>query len=179
MLEADVLRRYDEGEPIAASYASTTYAALFNAVAVGAWDVAIDHAGRMGGRPKLEKEFSHPFDRSLDCALKWFVLDDREQMEASADHFLAECGKRGNSYFMGYAHVFKAILESDLTKANEGMQTLVAGHKRASAGNGVFSQTSNILLCVWGLGMANLCHKRGLPVDAIPPLIPEDLIITA
>ena len=39
---------------------------------------------------------------------------------------------------------------------------------------GVFKDTEDEALCVWGVGVANLVRHRGLLVDALPPLIPQE-----
>ena len=46
-----------------------------------------------------------------------------------------------------------------------------------SKGRGVFRDKEDEMLCVWGIGIANLARWRGLNVDAIPPLIPNDLLV--
>ena len=79
--------------------------------------------------------------------------------------------------FRPYLDVIQALYVSDLSTANSSFQKLVEGHKRQSKGRGLFRYDVDVELCVWGLGLANLCRSRGLPVDAVPPLIPSELLI--
>jgi hypothetical protein len=172
-----ILKRYDSGEPISPSYVSMlAYKALFDALAAGAWHTAQELARRMGGRSEIEEEHDHAFDIAMGYALKWFVLEDREQMLEWAEKFAAECDKPGNANFRGYARVFRAILRRDTVAANQGLKEVVAGHQKESRGQGVFKGTEDEVLCVWGVGMANLCRRAGMGVAAVPPLIPGDLI---
>ena len=172
-----LLARHDAGEPIADSYVSMlSYKSLYDALAAGAWDVATALAERMGGRDEIETYHDHPFDYAMGYALKWFVLGDREQMTEWSARFSAECRKKGNANFRGYACVFEAILSGDQAEAEGGLRDIVAGHRKLSRGRGVFAGTEDEALCVWGLGLAKLCRRRGLPVGPVPPLIPADLL---
>lgn len=179
-IEETLFKRFENGEPISESYVSMlTYKALFNALAAGDMDLAKSLASHMGGRDAIEKEHDHPFDYTLGYALKWFVLDDRGEMQRWAREFGTTCQQKDNADFQGYAQVFDAILAADTAMANEGLKALVEGHKRQSKGTGVFKDSADEVLCVWGLGMANLARWRGLAVQAVPPLIPEDLLLAS
>ncbi len=176
-LQLNLFRRFDAGEPIDRSYVSMlAYKSLFDALAAGAFDLATDLARHMGGRPELEKQFDHSFDYVLGYTLKWFVLGDREQMNAWHAKFAAQCAKPINKHFRGYVHVFQAILAGDQAAASKGLHEIVKDHVEESK-SGVFQNSVDEVLCVWGLGMANLCRHRGLRGDAIPPLIPADLLL--
>jgi len=170
--------RFNKGEPISKSYLSMlSYKALFNALAAGEFDLARELATLMGGREEIEKEFDHPFDYNLGYALKSFVLNDRSQMEKWSSEFSKICDKKENSDFRGYALIFEAILIEDVEKANEALIAIEKGHKKQSKGRGVFKNSEDEVLCVWGIGIANLCRSYGLNVSAIPPLIPDDLLV--
>lgn len=174
----NIFNRHENGERIAASYVTMlSYKNLFDALAAGVWDVANELAERMGGRPKIEKYHDHPFDYAMGYTLKWFVLGQRHEMAASLERLRAQCDKRGNANFRGYVRVFQAILDDNLGEANEGLRQVVQGHEKESKGRGVFKYTPDEALCVWGVGMANLCRRDGLPVDPVPPLIPGELLI--
>jgi hypothetical protein len=131
----------------------------------------------MGGRPKIEKYHDHPFDYAMGYTLKWFVLGQRHEMAGALERLRAECDKRGNANFRGYVRVFQAILDDNLGEANDGLKQIVEGHMKESKGRGVFSNAEDEALCVWGVGMANLCRKTGLLVDPVPPLMPEELLV--
>ena len=53
----------------------------------------------------------------------------------------------------------------------------VKGHVRQSKGRGVFKDTVDETLCVWGVGMASLARRHGLEVNGVPPLIPQELLL--
>ena len=50
------------------------YKRLFDALAAGDFQLATGLAQVMGGRPKIEREHDHPFDRAMGYALKAQVL---------------------------------------------------------------------------------------------------------
>jgi hypothetical protein len=170
--------RFNQGEPISKSFLSMlSYKDLFNALATGEFDLAKKLALIIGGREEIEKEFDHPFDYNLGYALKSFVLNDRSQMEKWSSEFSKICDKKENSDFKGYALIFEAILIENVEKANEALIAIEKGHKKQSKGRGVFKNSEDEVLCVWGIGIANLCRSYGLNVSAIPPLIPDDLLV--
>jgi len=173
-----LFERFDQGDPISRSYLSMlSYKALFSALGAGDMDLAKSLASRMGGRDEIEREHDHIFDRTLGYALKAFVLGDKEAMHERAETFSKECEKKGNTYFRGYAHVFDAILEGNSDKANSGFAELISGHRKMCTGRGIFKDSEDEVLCVWGLGLANLAISHGLALNISDPLIPSDLII--
>ena len=169
--------RFERGEPIGDSYVTMlSYKALFNALAAGDMEVAKSLAAHMGGRDALEKKHNHPFDYAMGYTLRAFVLKDSEQMQEWSPKFVAACKKTRMTDFSGYAQVFQAILADDTESANEGVKAIVKGHQKQSKGRGVFANTEDEVLCVWGIGMANLARMHGLELKAVPPLIPQDLL---
>ncbi len=131
----------------------------------------------MGGRPGLEKEHDHPFDYCLGYTLKSFVERDESAMVEWAGKFEDLCRTKGNGDFAGYAQVFKAILARDNSAAQSGLEEVVKGHVKQCKRGGVFKDNVDETLCVWGVGIANLCRRYGLSVNGIPPLIPGELLV--
>jgi hypothetical protein len=169
--------RYDAGEPIAPSLVSMIrYQELFCALAAGALELTRGFAGRMGGREKIEKEFDHPFDRTLGYTLKSFALEDRGKMELWSGKFTERCERKTNANDRGYALMFESILESDESKANESLIAIIEGHRRLSK-RGRYKDMVDETLCVWGIGIVNLARIHGLNVSSEAPLIPADLLI--
>jgi len=113
----------------------------------------------------------------MGYSLKWYVLNEREEMKKWSATFSRECVKYENRNFRGYSRVFDAILSRSEDEANAGFAAIVKGHERECRGRGVFRYTDDELLCVWGVGLANLCRSRGLSVRPVPPLIPADLLV--
>jgi len=177
-LQISLYERFDRDEPISPSFVSILpgYKALFTALAAGNRELAHQLATLMGGRDEIEKEYDHPFDYTLGYTLKSFVLDDAQAMREWSKRFSAICQEPDNANFRGYAQVFEAILDKDVVKANEGFQSILEGHKK-EARTGVFELTPDEMLCVWGIGLGNLCRARNLNVCIDDPLIPGDLLV--
>ena len=173
-----LFERFEAGEQLPGYYVvMVSYQALLDTLAGGDFELALSLATHMGGRDALEKQHDHPFDYAMGYTLKWFVLGDREEMAPWAAKFTAVCAQKGNNWFRGYAKMFNAILDQDANRANTGLEALAHDHKRLCTGRGVFRDSEDEVLCVWGLGMANLARREGLEVSAQPPLIPEDLLV--
>lgn len=178
MLRSKLLERFDDGDGVSPSYVSMmSYKALLNALAAGNEQLAKDFASRMGGRSDLEKEYDRPFDIAFGYALKNVVLSDLASAVQWVDAMEVAGKDAENADFIGYAKVLRAILNASHSEANDGLADVVAGHKRQCSGKGLFKDTEDELLCVWGVAVANLALMRGLQVDPIEPLIPADLLI--
>ena len=176
-LDIGLFLRHAAGEPIDDSYVSMlSYKSLFNALAAKNRDVAKRLALNMGGRDVLEKKYDHPFDYVMGYTFRAFVLDDFTEMERWLPKLFVACEQHKLTDLLGYAQVFQAILEKDSLLANEGFQSIVRGHVRQAKANRIFANTIDEILCIWGIGMANLAAARQLQIAAIPPLLPGDLI---
>lgn len=176
-IRKQLFERFEGGEPISESYvAMLSYKALMNALAAGDFELSKELASMMGGRDEIEKEHDHPFDYALGYTLKSFVLNDYHGMQQWAKNFEAVCTEKENVDFLGYAQLFIAILNKDENKANQGISEIIKGHKKQSKGYGVFKDSEDETLCVWGIGMVNLARYRNLNVQGSPPLVPDDLL---
>jgi len=67
-------------------------------------------------------------------------------------------------------------LNRDHQLVNQGLQEIVKGHKK-QVKRGVFKLTDDEVLCVWGVGVANLARHHGLTVNSVEEWIPEKLLI--
>lgn len=131
--------RYNSGDPIDESYISMIrYKNLFDALAVGDFELAREFAALMGGRDEIEKRNDHPFDYAFGYALKAFVLNNRPDMERYSGEFRDICRGGGNFDFAGYAEIFQAILDEDSAAANQAVKSIVKGHVKQTKGRGVF-----------------------------------------
>ncbi len=176
-LRCRLFQRYDAGDRISPSYVSMlAYKYLFAALAAGDNSIAKDLAARMGGRQEIEAEYDHPFDIALGYLLKNFVLYASTEKIKWLDEFQSHCQRPASRDFMGYFTVFKAILDRNVETANAGFFELLKGHQRQSKGRGVFKDTEDELLCVWGIGLANLARQGGIYTDPQEPLLPKDLL---
>jgi len=178
-LTEKLFQRQAAGDSIDASYLSLlNYKHIFAALAAGEWEQARTLAELVGNWGQRDKEMVHPFDYFFGLTLKHMVLEDKEKSLACLQEFRKICEEKDMQDFLGYCDVFQAILDQDLRAAQDGLQRIATGHEKQGKGRGVFANSvDDQLLCVWGIGMANLCRNRGLSVDGIPPLIPEDLLI--
>lgn len=169
--------RYDEGEPIDDSYVSMlSYKSLFDALAANNMEVAKRLALNMGGREVLEQKYDHPFDYAMGYTLRAFVLNDLDEIEKWFPKLVVACEESKMSDFYGYAQVFQGILEKNSLLANDGFKLIARGHQNQSKANRVFANSEDELLCVWGIGLANLAFAHQLQIEAIPPLLPSELI---
>ena len=173
-----LFERHSSGEPIDSSYvAMLSYKELFDALAAGDFDAAGQLARLMGGRPELEAKYDHPFDYSMGYTLKAFVQRAPDEMEHWTSRFTETCQSRENVDFAGYAQIFRGILSNDERTSQDGLVAIARGHKNQSKPGGVFNGFEDETLCVWGVGIANLARHSGLVVMAVPPLIPEQLLL--
>ncbi|WP_299469477.1 hypothetical protein [uncultured Gimesia sp.] len=176
-LRNSLFLRYEKGEAIDDSYVSMlSYKSLFNALAANNRDVAKRLALNMGGREVLERKYDHPFDYVMGYTLRAFVLNELNEMERWLPKLVVACEKYKMRDFAGYAQVFQGILEKNSLLANEGFQSIIRGHLRQTKANRIFANTADQILCVWGIGMANLAISHQLQIAAIPPLLPGELI---
>ncbi len=175
-LRMSLFERADNQEKIASSYlAMLSYEELFSSLAVGDFELAKEYAMFMGGRSEIEKEFDHSFDNKLGYTLKYFVLMDSEREQIALAAFIDECNKSDNEDFQGYANLFQAIHDQDLELAEKALSQLAKGHVRQSK-RGVFKDTDDEMLSIWGVGMVNLARSRGLILSGLSPLIPDNLL---
>jgi hypothetical protein len=169
--------RFDSGEGVSPSYVSMiSYKALLSALASGDEPLSKALAEKMGGRTSIEKEYDRPFDIAFGYALKHIVLSDLAAAAQWVDALEIACKDAENADFAGYAKVLRAILSANQADANTGLAQVVDGHKRQCIGKGLFKDTEDELLCVWGIAIANLARMRGVAVEPIAPLIPADLL---
>ena len=176
LLHLSLFRRADEGEDIAGSYLTMlNYQHVFDAFAACEFELGVELARCMGGRQEIEREVDHPFDTRFGYTLKAFLSDDDEGIQKWLPEFKKSCS--GNvAGFLPYAEILQALVDRDASVANERFDGLIEGHKRLCKGRGVFPLDIDNELCVLGIGLANLCRWRGIPVEARPPLIPEALL---
>ena len=178
MLRSKLFERFDAGDGVSPSYVSMlSYKALLNALAAGNEQVARSLASRMGGRSDVEREYDRSFDVAFGYALKSIVLSDFESASQWVDALYVECKDAENADFVGYAQVLRAILDASQADADAGLKEIVTGHERQCSGKGLFKDTEDELLCVWGVAVANLARMRGVQVGPVEPLIPADLLI--
>lgn len=177
LLRKNLFERFEAGEPISPSYVSMlSYKALLDALAASDLRLAKELALRMGGRNDIEREYDHPFDLSFGYALKSFVLEDASGMRTWLDAFKLQCERPENADFKGYVTVLKAILDGSTEKVSAGFVEILQGHRQQSKAGGLFNDTEDEMLCVWGIGLANLSHVRGLPTGPQEALIPSQLL---
>lgn len=177
-LRSRLFERFDAGEEISPSYVSMmSYKALLNALAAGDEPLAQAFASQIGGRESVELEHDRPFDRAFGYALKSILASDLTAARRWINALDAACQVSESVDFKGYAMVLRAILNQDSRAAHEGIVNLLAGHKRQSKGTGLFKDSEDEVLCVWGIGAGNLLRMKGVAIQIDDALIPAELLV--
>jgi hypothetical protein len=154
-----------------------TYKELFNALASGDRAVAERLAALMGGHLDPDQPYDQPLDHYLGWALKYMVDDAPEAVRRDWIGRLEGYVRAKQPTLIGYPLVMRAILDGDLAAAQAGFAELLKGHRKESRKDKLFGDTEDEIVCVWGLGLANLARWRGLPFDPRDKLIPSDLLV--
>lgn len=177
-----VFQQFDAGKinyPFDGSEVSVAaYKDLLTGLASGDLEVSESLADRLGGRDEFDSR-SNDFARLLCYALKYITLDQVAVAAAYTQRFAEVCGRQPYLEFQGYAEVMRGVVDSDLSLAAAGIERIATDHEKLARRASWFAGTEDELLSVWGIGIANLARRRGLPVSAAPAYIPADLLITA
>lgn len=171
-----LFERFDSGEPIHYVTSMNTYQELFNPLAAGDLDLSLRFARLMGDRDTDEVKNNSGFGLAFGYALKHLVQNEPD-LAAPRVAALAQITQKHSKSFAGYATVIQAIIDQSLEAATAGFDEIVSGHPRLTRNGGHFQNTPDEVLCVWGIGMANLARARGLPVRIDNEWIPGDLLI--
>jgi hypothetical protein len=175
-LKLEMFVRAEAGEPIDWSYLTLlNYQDVLNGLAAGDFETAARICECVLKRPAKEIRKCHRFDVAIGSVIMSAVLDDKQELPASVARFSELCQEKGNKDFIGYSGTFECLLQSNVDPIQEYFEQIIAGHKRQSK-RGVFNCTEDEVLCVWGIGVANLARSRGMIVNGIPPLIPTELL---
>jgi hypothetical protein len=177
MLRLRLFERFDAGETISPSYVSMmAYKTLLNALAAANEGLAQNLAERMGGRDSIEAEYDRLFDRAFGYCLKGIVVHDAAGAQRALQDLERACKEPENRDFKGYVKAFRAIVDLNADVLPQAFEEIVAGHRKQSLATGLFKDTEDEVLCVWGLAVANLARSNGLPVPNAHPLLPAELM---
>jgi hypothetical protein len=176
-LRVNLLERFDAGEAISPSYVSMmTYKSLLGSLASGNERVARALAACMGGREVIELEYDRPFERAFGQCLKSILEKDVSTARRGIEAFEQACKEAVNVDFKGYAKALRCIVDGETRSLPQAFDEILAGHRRQSVGSGLFKDTEDEMLCVWGVGIANLSRWNGLPPPAPSELLPVELV---
>jgi len=153
-----------------------TFKQLLNALASGDMVVAQRLAHVIGGHLDSEREVDEPLDHYFGWTLKYMVDDCSDSLRREWIGHLASYLQSARPTLMGYPIVMQAIVDRNLEAANAGFVELLKGHRYECREGKMFGDTVDEIICVWGLGLANLARWRGLTVDPHDELIPSDLL---
>ncbi len=103
-------------------------------------------------------------------ALFRFLMGDNEGFKKWYALLMVKKQKRIGKAFQ---KIFAGMLENDIEQGHKGLRELVTDMK-CEEGDTPFSQE---FVSTWPIGIANLCRLHGLWVPAVPPLVPEELLI--
>lgn len=174
----ELLDRFDSGDPIPAGLVSMLlYQKLLDALASG--DVAVAKAlgARMGSRATIEKKFDRPFDIAMGYSLKAVLACEDDLALAWLGDVSRACSNEKYRNFAGYVSALRGIVKGDFKTVEAAIEDVLAGHRRLSMGRGLFADSPDKFLSVWGLGIINLAVFRGLNVNVYDPLIPAPLFL--
>lgn len=175
---ARLIDRFDASDPICPSLASMMrYQELLDALASGDLDIAKALAKRMGGRPAVERKYDRKFEIAIGYALKAILAGDDVEAAARLDDLERACAHKDYVNFAAYVPLLRAIVGRDSVAAEAAFPELLAGHRRESKGRGLFRDTPDSYLSVWGIGLLNLAKSRGIDVKVVDPLIPTELVM--
>lgn len=138
------------------------YRSLLNALAAGNKTLSLKFSSQIGGRDTIEREYDRPFDRALGYALKALLDNDQAESAGLLETLEMLSVESDNVDFKGYAMAIRAISIGDVSAVGQGFDEIIIGHKRQCKAGGLFKDTEDELLCVWGIGLANLARMRGL-----------------
>lgn len=147
---------------------------LYDGLAAGDLSVSLALAKVMGGRTDIEKEHDHPFDHAMGYALKEAVLGIKNGLGQRGLSEILTISRYSD--FQGYGIVFAGINSRDEELVNKGLAAIAKGHVRQSR-KGIFKGSEDELLCVWGIGLANLASRQGIKLKASGELIPALLLV--
>lgn len=175
-IRLSLFERYRAGESIDNSYVTMlAYKNLFDALAAGDFETAKQLAEQMNHTAINFPNDVTKFDYSLGSLLAAMIVINRNDAERNLAELLALCEKKFID-FIGYCLVFRGILDRDNQLVSQGLPEIVKGHKK-QAKRGVFNLTDDEVLCVWGVGVANLARHHGLAAHGVEEWIPEKLLI--
>ncbi len=175
-IQKRMFSRIDQGEPIDSSYNSVLgYKGVLNALAANSFTIAEWLSNRVW-RTSVRDDV-HQFDDAFGRALCSILVSKND-----APHYVgrlkAVC-ESDDADFLGYAQLFQAVLDNNSVSASDALAKVVAGHKRQSVGDGVFVNTEDEALCVWGVGVANLARHFGIDITSPDKdLIPNALLVS-
>lgn len=174
-IQQDMFDRFDRGESIDESFVTPLeYTSVFDALAAGDFSTADKLASRILEMPVARG--IHVFHDKFGRALSALCVS-----QADAAHRIANLTKVFTSYeenLTGYSLGFLAVLNRDLDAANQALKIIVDGHRKESIDDGLFDDTEDEVLCVWGLGFANMARHLGVLVSSPDEeLIPSRLLV--
>ena len=178
-LRLEYFERSGRGEEIDLSRISLlSYQSVYDALAAQAWEIAIGLSRRMRERENLRDASVQPVDNHMARTLIAFVLRDARMSAQRTLEFREFCmTKRDGKLFMGYAAAFQSVLDCREAALNVAFDQIVEAHSTLAGPRGRLSLTPHALMCLWGLGLANLARwEYGLRVDPIGAWVPEPLL---
>jgi hypothetical protein len=159
-----VLRRYQE---------------LLTAMSCGCMEEAIEMAKILGYRPEIEKQFDDELSQAIGYTLKKILHDDPQWTESRLVDLKQAAIKSKVSGLSGIGDIFAGILSKDQELVDFGFEKFLQEYKKQCKGRGMFKGLEDEMLCVWGIGLANLVIYKGMEVNIEDELMPRELFINA
>ena len=177
-LKIQLFERFEAGGVIDKSYVSMiAYKGLFYALATGDEKLSQTLANYMGGREQIEKDFDSPFAIAIGYTLKYLVLGENSLAKTWLEKLKLAC-KGDYINFVSLANLLETILNKDSVAMNTAFSAFIADYKKECKGRGMFSDSEEEMLSVWGIGLANLACMRGMSFTYDNELTPRVLVVT-
>jgi hypothetical protein len=129
-------------------------------------------AKAMGNDRKLDQRNTHIEIIRYGYFLKAFLANDTEGLAEWLPIIDEKIIAKGKGFIFGECLVLKAILDANMAQAKRGLDVRCRAYKNMTRHDKVYCH-----LCLEGVGLANLCRWKGLWVEGIDPLIPNDLLM--
>lgn len=172
--QVSLMERAGRGDPISESRVGfMSYQRLFDALASGSALTSTQLAQQIQGRVSQRPDRVAGFDRAMCLTLCAFVekaTRREESLRVLTEAMASDSLKR----FAGYGRAFHALLASDGQLLTDALRAIVADHEHLGR-LGVWRETVDRELCVWGIGLAHLAHEYGLDTELDCPLLPRAL----
>lgn len=176
-LRIQLFERFEAGGAIDKSYVSMmAYKDLFYALATGDGKLSQTLANHMGGREQIEQDFDSPFAIAIGYTLKYLVLADDSSAKPWLEKLKFAC-KGDYANFVSLANLLEAILNKNSDAMNAAFPAFLVDYKKECKGRGMFSDSEEEMLSVWGVGLANLARMRGMSFNWENELIPASLLV--
>jgi hypothetical protein len=167
-LKIQLCERRISGEPIDDALVSVLgYLSVFDLLSSGAVGEAQRLAQLIGS--VQSRAGVTELDEALGHGVRHVVLNDVNATLVRVADLEPLCEETKRRPFAGYADLLAGIVQQDRTRCENGLASVLAGHRQLAKRGGLFDGLPDAYLCFGGLGLGNLARQRGIHIE-----IPND-----